>query len=73
MSIFTEEDRSIFAHENGWNMIFDAFEILIREDEHILIEMNDPNVNVLIEASKKTGAERRCILLLHALCHVCTL
>ena len=70
MNIFTQEDRSIFAHENGWDMIFHAFEILIREDEHILIEMNDPNVNMLIKASKKTGAERRCILLIHALRHV---
>ena len=70
MNIFTQEDRSIFAHENGWDTIFDAFEILIRQNQHILIEMNDPNVNVLIEASKKTGAERRCILLRHALRHV---
>ena len=68
MSIFTEEDRSIFKYEKGWDLIFNAFEIcMLENNEHLLIEMNDVNVNVLLAACKKTGAERRCILLRHAI------
>ena len=68
MNIFSEEDKSIFAHENGWDLIFQAFEQLMNENcEHLLVELNDSNINVLLKASKETGLYRKCTLYKHVL------
>ena len=70
MNIFSDEDVSIFAHEKGWDLIFKAFEQLMQNKcEHVLVSLNDPNINVLLKASKEIGAARKCTLYSHALRH----
>lgn len=70
MNIFSDEDRSIFSDEVGWDSIFQQFEKLMQENcEHLLINLNDSNINVLLKASKETGLHRKCTLYRHALRH----
>lgn len=70
MNIFTKDEVLIFANENGWDLIFKVFEQFMQEGNvEVLENMNDPNINVLLKASKQTGAERKCTLLQHAVRH----
>ena len=66
-NIFSDEEVSIFKQLNGFDSIFWAFEILMKNgNENMLKDINDRNVNVLLEASKATGDKRNCILMKHA-------
>ena len=65
--IFLQEEREILEWLSGFSIIFDTFEKMIVDDKiNDLETLNDVNVNILLQAMKKEGLERKCFLYQYA-------